>query len=169
MLLAHADGPVLDLGGAVSPIASDDWGTSRNVETRVLGHEGDPTAALAALVEREEPGRYAEVLSTMVSPHVADLAGLLRAVAAVLDGEGRLLFVEPDAVAGGWSGLAAPALRSLAGLELGRDITGAMWNSGFSVTSIERRPLSISAWPFRNLVSGVARLTEGEPDSSRRN
>ena len=156
VLLGDARGPVLDLGGKVSPIASGDWGSSRAIETVSLGPGPDPTAALEDLAG--PAAGFAEILGVLVTPRVADLPRLFEAVAALLSDDSRFLFVEPDAVAQRWSGYLSPGLRSLSGLELGRDITGAMWDSGLSVADIDRRPVARTPWPLRNLVSGVARL-----------
>jgi hypothetical protein len=168
VLLAGADGPVLDLGGSVAPVAFTDWGSRRQFDATSLGRVLDPTRQLEDLVDEHGAGYFAAVLSVLVTPHVADIQRLFEAVAALLDDDARFLFVEPDAVAKRWAPAAGSGVRAVSGLELGRDITGAMWNSGLSVTRIDRRPVPLTVWPLRSLVSGVARLAPRDDVGSRR-
>lgn len=168
-MLADAHGPILDLGGDVSPIGGGDWGSSRTVEVTTLGGVQDPTKALEGIAHSDGgDASFAEIIGVLVTPHVADLLRLFTAVERLLRAEGRYLFVEPDAVASKWGDLTAPALRSLSGLELGRDITGAMWNSGLSVARVDRRPVRSTTWPLRNLIAGVARHAPLDDPRSRR-
>lgn len=152
----------------MSPIACGDWGSSRGIEATSLAPTHDPTARLEDLAEAEGAGTYVEVLSVLVTPEVSDVGRFLRSVAAVLGDDGRFLFVEPDAVARSWAAVAAPVIKSVSGLDLGRDFTGAMWDSGLSVASIDRRPVARTAWPLTKLVSGVARLAPRDDTRSRR-
>lgn len=157
MLLEGAHGPLLDLGGSVSPVAHGSWGGSRQLEATSLGLRPDPTRELEDLVDQQGPGAFGDFLSVMVTPHVADLPRLFRAIAALLDEDGHYLFVEPDAVATPWATAAGRGVEALSGLRLARDITGVMWDSGLSVARIDRKPVSMTVWPLRSLVSGVAR------------
>jgi hypothetical protein len=169
LLLADATGPVLDLGGSTSPIACGDWGTARTIDVTSLSNVFDPTAAVEGLATRRGRGTFAEISSVVVTPYVRDLPRLFSAVADLLDEDGRLLFVEPDSTRSTWNSLAAPAMKSVTGLELGRDITGAMWDSGLSVARIDRQPVARLSWPLRQLVSGVAGPVSRDDNRSRRN
>lgn len=153
-LLRRASGRVLDLGGA--DLHHTIWADVPAVEdARVL--DGADDADLLALARGNE--RFDTVVSVFQLTGAPDLEATLRRIRAVLDDDGRVLFLEPGRLVGlpgRLQRMVAPPVGLLTGWRVDRDIPMAMRASGLSVTDVTRHRVATIQWWLRVLVEGAA-------------
>lgn len=152
-LARHAEGRVLDLGGAEGHRSLWD---RPGVDATVLA--GGADAGLRELEERGEV--FDTVLSVFQLVAVPDLTGSLARLGRLLDPDGALYFLEPARLRGRITGRAqrfvAPVILTSTGWHLERDIPHALRSAGLSVTDLERHRSGTVQWWLRSLVEGRA-------------
>jgi hypothetical protein len=153
-LVGRATGRVLDLGG--SGTHQGLWAGVPGAD-EVLVLDGGDDARLTDLAGGST--RFDTVLSVFQLAATADLRATLELIRQVLDGEGRLLFLEPARLVGAGSrvqSVLAPAYGTLAGWRPDRDIPMELRAAGLSVTDVRRHRATTLQWWVRRLVEGTA-------------
>ncbi|MEQ8718061.1 MAG: hypothetical protein RIE08_10685 [Acidimicrobiales bacterium] len=156
--LLVAQGRIVDLGGDLSSVA--DYPPDVRGSVTVLG--ANP-GRLASEIEGLAP--FDTVVSMGRLAFDADPDALIGAIAAGLSPDGRLVFVEPDP-GPGTAGRGASRLWSLAGVDVGTDLTRRLWAGGMSVLRVRRFSVPTLVLPLRDWVWGTARPARDSPTHS---
>jgi catechol 2,3-dioxygenase-like lactoylglutathione lyase family enzyme len=157
LLVAH--GRIVDLGGDLC--ALEDYPPAVRGSVSVL--EATP-GGLAAAIGGSAP--FDTVVSMGRLAFEADPDTAIGAIAAGLAPDGRLVFVEPDP-GPGTVGRGTSRLWSLAGVEVGTDLTRRLWAGGLSVLRVRRFSIPTLVLPLRNWVWGTARPAREVAGDSR--
>jgi hypothetical protein len=178
-LLQRARGRVLELGGA-GGVNLEHYPADRVSEIVVAGADGASRARLRRTAARRGVSvdlrtaahvgtGYDTVVAAFTLSALADLDGELDALRQLLAPDGRLLFLDhsPRRPAGVATELSRPLWRLMVdGFVPGRDLPGAVRQSGLIILSIERFGLTTLTLPLRSCVAGVAR--QQRPGGARR-
>jgi hypothetical protein len=169
-LLRRARGRVLELGGA-GGVNLEHYPADRVSEVVVVGADGASRARLRRTAARRGVSidvrtaaragtGYDTVVAAFTLSALADLDRELDALRQLLAPDGRLLFLDhsPRRPAGVATELSRPLWRLMAdGFVPGRDLPGAVRQSGLIIVGIERFGLTTLTLPLRSCVAGVAR------------
>jgi SAM-dependent methyltransferase len=178
-LLQRAHGRVLELGGA-GGVNLEHYPADRVSEIVVVGADGASRARLRRTAARRglsvdlrtlaQVGTgYDTVVAAFTLSALTDLDRELDALRQLLAPDGRLLFLDhsPRRPAGVATDLSRPLWRLMVdGFVPGRDLPGAIRQSGLIILSIERFGLTTLTLPLRSCVAGVAR--QQRPGGARR-
>ena len=106
---------------------------------------------------RTAQGTFDTVCSFGVLSAALDLRSVLESVHAFMGGESRFLFVELDGGAARWRRLLDGPVRLFWGISASRDISGALWSTGFELLYLNRRVVYLLGFAPVRVVFGVAR------------
>ena len=165
-LLAAATGRVLEVGGGTGhnlahykaagsvTVLEPDLAMARRLEPRLADCPAPATLVRAGIDEADlEDASFDTVVCTLVLCTVPDLDRAIRRIERLLAPDGRVLFLEHTAVAGGW-GMAQVLVdplwaRLVPGCHLHRDPVSALRRAGLMVDSYDRVDLPL----VRGLIS----------------
>lgn len=147
LLVAH--GRIVDLGGDLSSVG--DYPPHVRGSVTVLE---STQGGLAAEIDALSP--FDTVVSMGRLAFEADPDVAIGAIAAGLAADGRLIFVEPTP-GPGTVGRGTSRLWSLAGVDVGTDLTHRLWAGGMSVLRVRRFSVPTLVLPLRDWVWGTAR------------
>ncbi|HET9601522.1 MAG TPA: methyltransferase domain-containing protein [Acidimicrobiales bacterium] len=178
-LLRQARGRVLELGGA-GGVNLEHYPAAAVTRVVVVGADAAGRSRLQRVAARralevelralDDAGSgFDTIVAAFILSARSDLHEELRALAARLSDDGRLLFIDhsPRRPGGLATELSRPLWRlTTEGFVPGRDLPAALRHAGFTILSLDRFGLPTLTLPLRSCVAGMARRYR--PDGAMR-